>query len=130
MIKFFIARFFESVFRFNSSSALSNSSSWLLQLFAFKKVPTQDFDCKLLGNSAIVLVSGACQKYFLSVSIFSMSEVKVEKNFSKFKFFLPVQHGLDQTLIIVNDTSTYDKQILEGQSRADDCNTILQSQLN
>ena len=82
MIKFFIASFFESVFRFNSSSALSNSSSWLLQLIAFKKVPTQDFDCKLLGNSAIVLVSGACQKYFLSVSIFSMSEVKVEKKLS------------------------------------------------
>ena len=48
----------------------------------------------------------------------------------KFKFFSPVQHGLDKTLIIFIDTNTYNKQNLEGQSRADDCNTILQSQLN
>ena len=41
-----------------------------------------------------------------------------------------LQHRLDQILLIVNYTKTYNKQNLEGQSRADDCNTILQSQLN
>ena len=50
--------------------------------------------------------------------------------FRKLKFFLPVQHGLDQILLIVNYTNNYNKQNLEGQSRTDDGDTILQSQLN